>query len=40
MIVINKHGEYIEVDPEFTDLKETADGCVVTYKIIRYLKDD
>ena len=37
MIIIDKYGKYIKVDPVFTNIKETPDGCVVTYTII---KDD
>ena len=35
MIIVNKDGKYIEVDPEFTSIKETDDGCIVTYTIIK-----
>lgn len=35
MWIVDNKGKYIEVDPEYTDIKETDEGCVVTYTIIK-----
>ena len=38
MIVVDKHGNYKEVDPEPTNMKETDEGLVVTYTVIKEYK--
>ena len=34
MIVVDKHGNFIKIDPNYTGITETPDGCIVSYKII------
>ncbi len=38
MIVVDKHGNYMEVVPEPTAMKETDKGLVVTYTVIKEYK--
>ena len=35
MIIVNKDGKWITVDPTPTSIKEIDDGVIVTYTIIK-----